>query len=51
MLGLAPGALPLEQSQAAAAVGQIALAHAYQELGQARGLTVAQVEALAAPIL
>ncbi len=42
-LGLPKGALELEQSQAAAAVGQISLAHAYQEMGQARGLTVAQV--------
>jgi glutamate 5-kinase len=42
-LKLPKGALELEQSQAAAAVGQIFLAHAYQEMGQARGLTVAQV--------
>ena len=35
--------LELEQSQAAAAVGQISLAHAYQELAAARGLTAAQV--------
>lgn len=42
-LKLPKGPLELEQSQAAAAVGQISLAHAYQELGQARGLTVAQV--------
>lgn len=42
-LGLPKGALELEQSQAAAAVGQISLAHAYQEMGQSRGLTVAQV--------
>ena len=38
-LGLPKGALELEQSQAAAAVGQISLAHAYQELANARGLT------------
>lgn len=43
VLKLPKGALELEQSQAAAAVGQISLAHAYQELGQARGLTIAQV--------
>lgn len=42
-LGLPQGLLELEQSQAAAAVGQISLAHAYQEMGQARGVTVAQV--------
>lgn len=35
-LGLPKGALALEQSQAAAAVGQISLAHAYQELGRER---------------
>jgi glutamate 5-kinase len=42
-LGLPKGALELEQSQAAAAVGQISLAHAYQELANARGLTAAQI--------
>jgi glutamate 5-kinase len=42
-LGLPKGALALEQSQAAAAVGQISLAHAYQELAAARGLTTAQI--------
>ncbi|MBK9079514.1 MAG: glutamate 5-kinase [Hyphomicrobium sp.] len=42
-LGLPKGALELEQSQAAAAVGQISLAHAYQELAHARGLTAAQI--------
>ncbi len=42
-LGLAKGLLELEQSQAAAAVGQISLAHAYQELANARGLTAAQI--------
>jgi glutamate 5-kinase len=42
-LGLPKGPLELEQSQAAAAVGQIGLAHAYQELAGAHGLTVAQI--------
>jgi glutamate 5-kinase len=42
-LGLPKGALELEQSQAAAAVGQISLAHAYQEMASARGLTAAQI--------
>lgn len=42
-LGLPKGSLELEQSQAAAAVGQISLAHAYQELANARGLTAAQI--------
>jgi glutamate 5-kinase len=42
-LKLPKGALELEQSQAAAAVGQISLAHAYQELAQARGLVAAQI--------
>ena len=42
-LKLPKGALELEQSQAAAAVGQISLAHAYQEMAQARGLICAQV--------
>ena len=42
-LKLPKGALELEQSQAAAAVGQISLAHAYQELAAARGLTAAQI--------
>ena len=42
-LGLPKGALALEQSQAAAAVGQISLAHAYQEMANARGLTAAQI--------
>ena len=42
-LGLPKGALALEQSQAAAAVGQISLAHAYQEMASARGLTAAQI--------
>ena len=42
-LKLPKGALALEQSQAAAAVGQISLAHAYQEMCNARGLIAAQV--------
>jgi len=42
-LGLALGALRLEESQAAAAVGQIRLAHAYKELLEAGDVTVAQV--------
>jgi glutamate 5-kinase len=42
-LGLPKGPLELEQSQAAAAVGQIGLAHAYQELAARSGLTVAQI--------
>ena len=42
-LKLPKGALELEQSQAAAAVGQIGLAHAYQELACARGLVAAQI--------
>ena len=43
VLKLRKGALPLEHSQAAAAVGQISLSSAYQEAFQARGLTTAQV--------
>lgn len=43
VLGLPKGALALEQSQAAAAVGQISLSSAYREVFQARGLTVAQI--------
>jgi len=42
-LKLKTGALQLEEKQAAAAVGQIKLAHAYQELLEKRGITVAQV--------
>src|ERR1039457_4075782 len=42
-LQLPPGALRLEESQAAAAVGQIRLAHAYKELLEDGGVTVAQV--------
>jgi glutamate 5-kinase len=42
-LGLPKGPLALEQSQAAAAVGQISLAHAYQEQANSHGLTTAQI--------
>ncbi len=42
-LGLDPGRLRLDESQAAAAVGQIRLARAWQEILEARGLAVAQV--------
>src|SRR5690606_27987575 len=43
-LGLPIGrALELEESQAAASVGQIGLAHAYQELAGKFGLTAAQI--------
>ena len=42
-LKLPKGALKLEDSQAAAAVGQIDLAHAYEEAFRARGLVAAQV--------
>jgi glutamate 5-kinase len=43
MLGFSRGALELERSQAAAAVGQISLAGAYQAVFMARGLTAAQI--------
>jgi glutamate 5-kinase len=42
-LALPRGPLRLEESQAAAAVGQIRLAHAYKELLESRDVTVAQV--------
>jgi glutamate 5-kinase len=42
-LGLDPGKLKLEESQAAAAVGQIRLAHAWTEVLQQHRLTVAQI--------
>jgi len=42
-LGLAKGPLRLDESQAAAAVGQIRLAHAYKELLEPSDVTVAQV--------
>lgn len=43
VLGLSVGALPLEQSQAAAAVGQIRLARAYEEALSPHGVSTAQV--------
>ena len=43
VLGLPATALPLEQSQAAAAVGQIRLAKAYETVLAPRGITTAQV--------
>nr|WP_323036906.1 glutamate 5-kinase [Pararhodobacter sp.] len=43
VLKLPAGALPLEQSQAAAAVGQIQLARAYEEALAPHGITTAQV--------
>ena len=42
-LGLNAGKLKLEESQAAAAVGQIRLAHAYKELLDGHHITVAQI--------
>ncbi|MGI9387095.1 MAG: glutamate 5-kinase [Methyloligellaceae bacterium] len=42
-LGLPPRSLNLEESQAAAAVGQIDLAHAYEEIFKSHGLVAAQV--------
>jgi len=43
VLNLGLGPLPLEQSQAAAAVGQIRLARAYEEVLGPHGITTAQV--------
>ena len=43
VLGLADGPLALEQSQAAAAVGQIRLARAYEEVLAPHGITTGQV--------
>ncbi len=43
ILGLPATALPLEQAQAAAAVGQIRLARAYEEALAPHGITAAQV--------
>jgi glutamate 5-kinase len=43
VLGLGLGSLPLEQSQAAAAVGQIRLARAYEEVLAPHEITTAQV--------
>ncbi len=42
-LNLSPGKLKLEESQAAAAVGQIRLAHAYKELLDVHEIAVAQI--------
>jgi glutamate 5-kinase len=42
-LGLGEGSLRLEEKQAAAATGQIRLAHAYQEALARHGITVAQI--------
>jgi glutamate 5-kinase len=42
-LGLVAGSLRLEEKQAAAATGQIRLAHAYQEALARHGITVAQI--------
>jgi glutamate 5-kinase len=42
-LGLARGPLRLEEAQAAASVGQINLAHAYQTVFRERALTTAQI--------
>lgn len=43
VLKLPKGALKLEDSQAAASVGQIDLAHAYEETFRARGIVAAQI--------
>ena len=43
VLGLPPGALPLEQSQAAAAVGQIRLARAYEAALEPHGVRTGQI--------
>lgn len=43
VLGLPRGPLRLEESQAAAAAGQITLAHAYQDAFRERGLIAAQI--------
>ncbi|MDR7126877.1 glutamate 5-kinase [Pseudotabrizicola sp. 4114] len=43
VLGLGDGVLTLEQSQAAAAVGQIRLARAYEEVLAPHGITTAQI--------
>ena len=42
-LGIGEGELRLEEKQAAAAIGMVRLAHAYQEILARHGLTVAQV--------
>ncbi|MEX0628017.1 MAG: glutamate 5-kinase [Cucumibacter sp.] len=43
ILGLAPAALPLEKSQAAAAVGQIALSQAYRDYLGAHSIVTGQI--------
>ena len=43
ILGLGTATLNLSQAQASAAVGQIGLAHAYQDLFEARNLVTAQI--------
>ncbi|MCW4116286.1 glutamate 5-kinase [Aurantimonas sp. MSK8Z-1] len=43
ILGLPPGTLKLEESQAAAAVGQIALARAYSQILDRHGLVAGQI--------
>ncbi|HFB2047989.1 MAG: glutamate 5-kinase [Hyphomicrobiaceae bacterium] len=43
LIGLPPGPLELDYSQAAAAVGQISLAHAYQDVFHQRGMVAAQI--------
>ena len=43
ILGIEPGPLKLDQAQASAAVGQIGLAHAYQDLFDGRMLVTAQI--------
>jgi len=43
ILGLKAGSLRLEESQAAAATGQVQLAHAYQEILGLEKLTIAQI--------
>ena len=42
-LGLKPGALKLEESQAAAAAGQVRLAQAYADILSGEGITAAQI--------
>jgi glutamate 5-kinase len=42
-LGLKPGTLRLEENQAAAAVGQVRLAHAYAEILEAEDIVAAQI--------
>ncbi|MGH6976058.1 MAG: glutamate 5-kinase, partial [Stellaceae bacterium] len=42
-LKLPPGPLRLEEKQAAAAAGQVRLAHVYQEAAERHGIVVAQI--------